>query len=729
VLIDINLLATEGEYAYSHFFIEQLQAFEVWLKFGADKSAPPQQLPVVLQVLLSQVHRVRALELLARFVDLGSWAVVAALSVGIFPYVLKLLQCGTKELRPSLAFIWAKILSVDPVCQHELTKDDGYYYFIQILNDPVVNPRLKIIPAYVMATLIYNNYRQAQEKLIQSDYVTLCMELLSNAQMTKCKMFCLWVLISLGRLWAQFDKARWHAVRNSAYERAAEFLNDDVPEVRAAAVYALGCFVHNRSQNNEHATTIDNEVCDKLCEKCTFDGSVLVRAELAVAIQWFLIDFENRFAELYLELDKKNDQKIEEAVPLNNFTDSDPQSVASRISRNASSFFGTWKKERKNVFLVGQPETTPDVFRIRIVTQINALQAKTFKDPFERIWLSVLRLSFDPYPHVADIAKKLVKHIMELAKNVRTIRHKETSKEMSTSGTSDDGQVKFMVGSPGFTPNMRKLSAVENVSQLRNCTSISDLLSAGMVETSSTVFTPKRNMYGGRSGLYKNVNDDMLDAPVQGLVSTQFVEWCSKSFTEPIYKTIYEESSTSTRNSLVDSETPFTSANMTDWALHTQEGLTQKAHSDAQLLKSEQVHCDMQQMYVVMERMITSIAWSFLRPYVYICDGENTTIYHCSNEQTAQKASTIKVYDDFDDAVSDLMIVNELTHELLITGTRNGLIKVWDPMFSEHSHEIQGPAKMVTAAHLLNDQTRTETRKHPNTTLYRYEEFYKASIA
>lgn len=50
---------------------------------------------------------------------------------------------------------------------------------------------------------------------------------------------------------------------------------------------------------------IDNEVCDKLIEKCTYDGSVLVRAELAAAIQWFLIDFESRFCDLCLELDKK----------------------------------------------------------------------------------------------------------------------------------------------------------------------------------------------------------------------------------------------------------------------------------------------------------------------------------------------------------------------------------------------------------------------------------------
>lgn len=35
--------------------------------------------------------------------------------MGIFPYVLKLLQSNARELRPLLVFIWAKILSVDSV--------------------------------------------------------------------------------------------------------------------------------------------------------------------------------------------------------------------------------------------------------------------------------------------------------------------------------------------------------------------------------------------------------------------------------------------------------------------------------------------------------------------------------------------------------------------------------------------------------------------------------------
>ena len=74
------------------------------------------------QVLLSQVHRLRALELLSKFLDLGPWAVNLALSVGIFPYMLKLLQSSARELRYFLVFIWAKILAVDTVSIHGYKK-------------------------------------------------------------------------------------------------------------------------------------------------------------------------------------------------------------------------------------------------------------------------------------------------------------------------------------------------------------------------------------------------------------------------------------------------------------------------------------------------------------------------------------------------------------------------------------------------------------------------------
>jgi regulator-associated protein of mTOR len=69
------VLDPSTEFQPSPFFTEQLTAFEVWLDHGSEHKKPPEQLPIVLQVLLSQCHRFRALVLLGRFLDMGSWAV------------------------------------------------------------------------------------------------------------------------------------------------------------------------------------------------------------------------------------------------------------------------------------------------------------------------------------------------------------------------------------------------------------------------------------------------------------------------------------------------------------------------------------------------------------------------------------------------------------------------------------------------------------------------------
>lgn len=110
----------------------------MWLEHGSERKQPPEQLPIVLQVLLSQQHRLRALVLLGRFLDMGPWAVDLALSVGIFPYVLKLLQTSASDLRQILVFIWTKILALDKSCQVDLSKDQGHAYFVKFLDSPGV---------------------------------------------------------------------------------------------------------------------------------------------------------------------------------------------------------------------------------------------------------------------------------------------------------------------------------------------------------------------------------------------------------------------------------------------------------------------------------------------------------------------------------------------------------------------------------------------------------------
>ena len=80
---------------------------------------------MIINADLRQAHRLRALDLLGRFLDLGAWAVNLALSVGIFPYVLKLLQSSARELRPLLVFIWAKV----EICTPDFDENNNGDFF------------------------------------------------------------------------------------------------------------------------------------------------------------------------------------------------------------------------------------------------------------------------------------------------------------------------------------------------------------------------------------------------------------------------------------------------------------------------------------------------------------------------------------------------------------------------------------------------------------------------
>ncbi|CAA6654661.1 unnamed protein product [Spirodela intermedia] len=226
----------------SPFFTEQLTAFEVWLDHGSEHKKPPEQLPIVLQVLLSQSHRFRALVLLGRFLDMGPWAVDQALSVGIFPYVLKLLQTTAMELRQILVFIWTKILALDKSCQVDLVKDGGHTYFIKFLDSMDAYPEQRAMAAFVLA-VISDGHRQGQEACIQSNLIHVCLrhlQLLNPHDAQIEPLLLQWLCLCLGKLWEDFPEAQIVGLQSDAHAICAPLLSEPQPEVRAAAIFALG---------------------------------------------------------------------------------------------------------------------------------------------------------------------------------------------------------------------------------------------------------------------------------------------------------------------------------------------------------------------------------------------------------------------------------------------------------------------------------------------------------
>lgn len=66
-----------------------------------------------------------------------------------------------------------------------------------------------------------------QEACLQGNLIANCLEQLSDPH----PLLRQWVAICLGRIWQNFDSARWCGVRDSAHEKLYTLLSDPVPEV------------------------------------------------------------------------------------------------------------------------------------------------------------------------------------------------------------------------------------------------------------------------------------------------------------------------------------------------------------------------------------------------------------------------------------------------------------------------------------------------------------------
>ncbi|WVW84544.1 hypothetical protein I302_106578 [Kwoniella bestiolae CBS 10118] len=245
-------------YRPSTFFAQHLQAFEVWLQHGGAvpnrlaprpkkgvpiSRSPPEQLPIVLQVLLSQSHRLRALILISRFVDLGPWAVHLSLSIGIFPYVQKLLASPAVELKPVLIYIWARILAIDKSCQMDLLRDSGFTYFTQILA-PYPQAGSLVIPnanehramsAFILSILC-RNFRVGQTACLGVQVFDSCVARLGEDDW----LLKTWCLLCISQLWADYDEAKALFMQSQRQNELLGALRSTAVEVRAAALYAFG---------------------------------------------------------------------------------------------------------------------------------------------------------------------------------------------------------------------------------------------------------------------------------------------------------------------------------------------------------------------------------------------------------------------------------------------------------------------------------------------------------
>ncbi|XP_006145730.1 regulatory-associated protein of mTOR [Tupaia chinensis] len=584
-LSQLPTIIEEGTaFRHSPFFAEQLTAFQVWLTMGVENRNPPEQLPIVLQVLLSQVHRLRALDLLGRFLDLGPWAVSLALSVGIFPYVLKLLQSSARELRPLLVFIWAKILAVDSSCQADLVKDNGHKYFLSVLADPYMPAEHRTMTAFILAVIV-NSYNTRQEACLQGNLIAICLEQLSDPH----PLLRQWVAICLGRIWQNFDSARWCGVRDSAHEKLYSLLSDPVPEVRCAAVFALGTFVGNSAERTDHSTTIDHNVAMMLAQLVS-DGSPMVRKELVVALSHLVVQYESNFCTVALQFmeEEKNyplpSPATTEGGSLTPVRDSPCtprlRSVSSYSNIRAVTTARSLNKSLQNLSLteeagssvafspgnlstsssasstLGSPEneeyilsfeTIDKMRRVSSYSSLNSLIGVSFNSVYTQIWRVLLHLAADPYPDVSDLAMKVLNSIAYKATvNARPQRSLDTSsltQSAPASPTNKGVHIQQVGGSPPASSTSSSSLTGDGTKQ-----PASRDLPTGRPGTAGPVgaqYTPHSHQFPRTRKMFDKgpdqTADDADDAAghksfISATVQTGFCDWSARYFAQPVMK-------------------------------------------------------------------------------------------------------------------------------------------------------------------------------------------------
>lgn len=679
-------------YMPSTFFEEQLTAFEVWLSQGSEGRSPPEQLPIVLQVLLSQAHRLRALDLLGRFLDLGPWAVNLVLSVGIYPYVLKLLQANARELRPLLVFLWAKILAVDGSCQQDLVREQSHKYFLAVLQDAAMLPEHKTWSVFVLSSIVHG-YKPGQDEALTGNLITLCLNELDDND----PVLRQWLAICLGRIWDKHEDARWRGARDNAPEQLFNLLSDPVPEVRGAAVYALGTFLNSCGKRSDHADSLDQKIGLKLLQMTLEDGSPLVRRELIVALQWLVLTFLPNFINLCRSLlEEDEERKHHNGRPVSprpghlSRVSSEEKSRrrSEMVSRKSSKLIHDTSSSSlansssiteihttvvgENIIPGGNPRRSRKLITPSLTSSYSALASlslfpnitKDFKPFFLKVWGGLLLLEKDADPSVKELAGTLLNTVwgkmMEKDKATDIHRRGSHGDIRSLSAPNSPIRPTFLIGGESPTSNM-------NATLPCNLNSSEGSRHQGSWINHSCV--PGIN----EEGILMGAGDG--DA-----ISTQFIEWSSRYFSTQLM-TLNEYSD-------IESEGYWNK----QWMYSRNNYLLRSCDQDKKNLIDGSGKLD-DQLGVKKTSQIPSVI--AMHPYdqeVIVAGRDTLSVYDFSSHVPARPV-TFHNRNPKISQITALEFINGHEDGLLVTGSDDGVVRLYK---SWHKEE-----KLLTAWNLL----------------------------
>lgn len=516
-------------------------------------------------------------------------------------------------------------------------------------------------------SMFCKDYNQGQRASLSTELVESCLDHLKDLQNPLLRQ---WSCLCLSKLWVDYEEAKWVGIRCMAHERLCELVIDPVAEVRAAMLHSLTSFLGIRDVTAQVAN-IEESIASMVLVMTT-DGNSMVRKELLIFFSTFIARYKTRFVVTAFE----------------HFSEEKTNSIAQVEQKNGD---GLHMKMRANAN--GSSATA------------NTCSQNTI---YSAIWKEMLVMSVDPYPEIAKDAGVVVDYILvalldsSLAKFAQT-QISETLKKNSASRptrrTPEEKPIQQMVSTPP-TPS-KETSYLSLFGGMRKSTASLKSLWAGHDPSTSPQKSSVRSKVDDSEA---SVSDARPDTPEKYHVEEEpksrgfrprtlsekpqiplksvFFEWSVEYFREPQMKPTEAD------------EPGSTDYNGRLWRRNRND----KIIAETQPLKDVAVsnRWDVPRGYFDNLSQPMKMTFHQFEDHLVVTDSWNT-VNVIDYSESVKRINCFSNGNPLDSKITDVRFINEDDQALLMTGSSDGVMKIF------RNYDTKGKTELVTAFRALTD--------------------------
>ena len=517
-------------------------------------------------------------------------------------------------------------------------------------------------------SMFCKDYNQGQRASLSTELVESCLDHLKDMQNPLLRQ---WSCLCLSKLWIDYEEAKWVGIRCMAHERLCELVMDPVAEVRAAMLHSLTSFLGIRDVTAQVAN-IEESIASTVLLMTT-DGNSMVRQELLIFFSTFIARYKTRFIVTAFEhfSEEKNSDTL-----------------AQMEQRNGD---GLYMKMRATAN--GSPATA------------NACSNNTV---YAAVWKEMLVMSVDPYPEIAKDAGTVVDYVLVALLESSLGRFaqpqfSETLKKNSAARPArripEEKPLQQMVSTPP-TPS-KETSYLSLFGSMRKSTaSLKSLWTGHDPSTSPQKPAVRSKMDDSDAALAEarpdtpekyNVEEEpksrgfrsrSLSEKPQLPLKSVFFEWSVEYFREPQMKPTEAD------------EPGSTDYNGRLWRRNRND----KIIAETQPLKDVAVtnRWDVPRGYFDNLSQPMKMTFHQFEDHLVVTDSWNT-VNVIDYSDTVRRINCFSNGNPLDSRITDVRFINEDDQALLMTGSSDGVIKIF------RNYDSKGKTELVTGFRALTD--------------------------